>query len=80
MALPTPDALHDADQAAEVLDVPVERIYAWRRQGLIAPAGVMRSRGRGGNTALYYLDEIRPIAEAYLERKRRRHAGPDLAP
>lgn len=80
MALPAPDALHDADQAAQALGVPVERIYAWRRQELIAPAGVMRSRGRTGLTALYFLDEIRPLAEDYLERKRRRHAGPDLAP
>lgn len=80
MTLPSPDALHDAEQAAEVLGVPKAQIYAWKRAGLIAPAGVMRSRGHGGATALYYLDEIRPVAEEYLDRKRRRHAGPDLAP
>lgn len=80
MTLPARDALHDADQAAEALGIPRERIYSWRRQGLIAPAGYIRSRGRGGATALYYLDEIVPVAEAYLARKRRRHAGPDLAP
>jgi len=66
VTLPPPDGLHDAEQAGAVLGVPARRIRVWAREGKIEPAGMVKARVRGGQQALYRLDEIRPLAEAYL--------------
>lgn len=67
--LPRPGDLHDANQAAVVLDVPAARIRAWAREGKIYPRDSLAGPGRRGLVLLYALDEIRPLAEAYKARK-----------
>ncbi|XBB66850.1 hypothetical protein ABFU82_22500 [Nocardioides sp. WV_118_6] len=68
MTLPPPDGLHNAAQAAAVLGVPARRIRVWAREGKIEPSGMVRAPVPGGQQPLYRLDEIRPLAEAYLAR------------
>lgn len=53
-------------QAAELLNVPRDRISAWRHRGLITPVGLLRGRsGQGKGVALYDVEELRPLAARY---------------
>ncbi len=69
LPLPRPDDLHDANQAAEALGVPVARIRAWARDEKIPVRDSLPGRGRRGRVQLYSLDDIRPLADAYLARR-----------
>lgn len=62
------------DEAAAELGVPAAAIRDWKTRGRVLPAGAIRGRGRTGQTPLYRLEDLRPLAEKYLERARR-HAG-----
>lgn len=57
-------------EASRILGVPETLIAKWKHRRKITPAGYIR--GRGNNAPLYKLDEIRPLAEAYLEASTRR--------
>ncbi|HXH77300.1 helix-turn-helix domain-containing protein [Nocardioides sp.] len=72
MTVPSPDQLHTADQAAEVLDVPAATIRKWARAGKAMPAGILPAAVPGGSQALYTLAELRPLADSYHERRSRR--------
>lgn len=64
----------DAQRAAAELGVPVTAIYDWKHRGRVYPAGYVRGVGRGGRVPVYRLEELRPLAERYLERNPRRAA------
>ena len=70
-----PDGRYTARQAAAELGVPEAAIRDWKHHGRVAPVGVLRGRGRGGLQPLYLLDELRPLADAYLERLATRTAA-----
>lgn len=66
-----PHDLATTSEAAELLNVPANRISAWRHRGLITPVGLIPGRsGRGSGVALYDLAELRPLAERYHQRSR----------
>lgn len=65
----TPRHLVDTQQAAALLEVPAARISAWKHRGLITPARMLIGRGRGGKVPVYYLDELRPLADGYHRRQ-----------
>lgn len=69
MNLPAADQLHTTAQAAEALGVGESLISKWRYRGLVAPAGVVPGRGRGGLQPLYWLADLRPLVERYQKRK-----------
>lgn len=56
--------------AAEQLQVPANRISAWRHRGLIQPVGLLPGRsGQGKGVALYDIDTLRPLADRYHARR-----------
>lgn len=68
------DGLVTTAQAAELLGVPAARIAEWKHRGHVVPAGYLSGSGRGGRPPLYRLEELRPLAKAYLERSATRRA------
>jgi hypothetical protein len=58
------------DQAAELLGVPKATIATWKHARRVTPRDWIRGRGR--RVPLYDLEDLRPLAEAYLERLERR--------
>lgn len=75
-----PMELLTADQAATILDVPARTIRRWHQTGRAAPAGLIPSPGRTGQTALYTLHELQPLATEYHARKTRQQDGLDQTP
>lgn len=75
MKLPRPEDLHTIAQAAQALDVPADTISMWKTRGLVMPADYLpervRSKDKGTTQGrpLFYLDELRPRAEAYHQRR-----------
>lgn len=69
-----------ADQAATILAVPARTIRRWHQTGRAAPAGLIPSPGRTGQTALYTLHELQPLATEYHARKTRQQDGLDQTP
>lgn len=62
--------------AAELLNVPPGRISDWRHRDMVKPVGIIPGRSRGGKgVALYDLRDLRPLADAYHQRKRDSVAG-----
>ncbi|HWJ09061.1 MAG TPA: hypothetical protein VNS46_06760 [Nocardioides sp.] len=59
-------------EAADLLDVPADRIARWKYDGKIVPVGILRGRGRGGQVPIYRLEELRPLAERYHATRRQR--------
>lgn len=69
MKLPRPEDLHTIEQAARALNVPAVSIRMWKTRGLVMPADYLPERVRGdGRRPLFYLDELRPRADAYHRR------------
>lgn len=68
--------LTTADAARE-LGVEERVIRVWKARGKVVPAGLVRGRGRGGLVPLYRLEELRPLAEEYLERAATRRKDTD---
>lgn len=64
-----------ADEAAELLGVPVSVIWSWRTRQRVTPIELIRGKGRAGLVPVYDLEDLRPLAEAY--RPRPRHADAD---
>jgi hypothetical protein len=58
-------------EAAQLLNVPAERIRSWTSRRRVIPVGIMPRRGHGPGENLYLLTELEPLAAAY---HRRRHA------
>lgn len=57
-------------EAADVLEVPANRISAWRHRGLVTPVGLIPGRsGQGKGVALYDLAHLRPLADRYHARR-----------
>lgn len=56
-------------EAARELGVPADLISQWRHRRRVVPAGLLRGRGRGGEQPMYWLEELRPLAEAYHARR-----------
>lgn len=75
MPLPHRDNLHTTEQAAAALEVPAGLVRKWRHLGKVMPAGMVRAAVPGGLAPLYRLAELEPLAAAYHEHRRRRHAG-----
>lgn len=70
MRLPRPEDLHTIQQAAQVLDVPADTISMWKKRDRVMPADYLPERVRGGKRRpLFYLDELRPRADAYHQRR-----------
>lgn len=75
MRLPRPEDLHTIEQAARALDVPAATIRMWKARELVMPAEYMHERVRSkdkGQTQgrpLFYLEELRPRAAAYHQRR-----------
>lgn len=75
MRLPRPEDLHTIEQAARALKVPAGAITMWKKRGLVMPATYLPERVRGkakGETngrPLFYLEELRPRADAYHRRR-----------
>lgn len=63
------DGLVTAGQASELLDVPASTIRKWKERGDVVQADMVRSRGRTGETPLYRLEDLRPLAERYRRKK-----------
>jgi hypothetical protein len=64
-----PRELATTSDAAELLNVPANRISAWRHRGLVTPVGLIPGRsGHGAGVALYDLEQLRPLADRYHER------------
>lgn len=79
MKLPPRTELHTTEQAALALEVPAQRIRAWKANGAAAPAGFLRASVPTGLQPLWRLEELEPLAEGYHARKQhrapRRRAG-----
>jgi hypothetical protein len=80
-ASPRPaDGALDARGAAAALGVPVTAVYDWKHRGRAAPVGYLQGVGRGGKVPLYLLDELRPLAIEYHQRRARRADGGGAGP
>lgn len=58
-----------AGEAGAQLGVPAGTINLWKHRKRIAPIGSIRGRGRP--VPLYDVEDLRPLAEAYLRRLER---------
>lgn len=65
--------LFTATEAAAELGVPASLIRKLKHRGLVLPVDTMRGPGTTGASPLYDLEDLRPHAVTYLER-RSRHA------
>lgn len=69
--------LYTTVEAAELLGIPAAAIADMKHHGRVVPADVIRGRGRGGQVPLYDIEELRPLAQEYLERvARHADSGP----
>lgn len=65
------DGLVTLLQAEELLDVPSATIRKWKQRGDVVQADAIPARGRTGETPLFRLDELEPLAVRYHQRDRR---------
>lgn len=63
------ERLYDTKQAAAELGIPALAIRTWKHRGKVIPGDFIRGSARGGLVPLYHLDDLRPLAEAYLARR-----------
>lgn len=61
--------LYSAAELEPIVGVPAHTIQRWRREGKIMPAGMMPSRGRTNEVALYTLEEVESEAALYRARR-----------
>jgi hypothetical protein len=65
------DGRYTTAQASAALGVPAATIRRWRREGRIAEAGLLPSRGRKGTEPQWTLAELQPLADEYHARRQR---------
>lgn len=62
-------------QAAAILAVPAGTIAVWKTRGRITPAGYVRPIGRCPDVPVFWLSDLRPLADRHHKQQRRRAAG-----
>ncbi|GAA1909282.1 hypothetical protein GCM10009737_08140 [Nocardioides lentus] len=65
-------------EAAAELDVSESLIRSWKHRGLVVPVGIQHLHQRGSREVpVFRIEELRPLADAYHQRRAEREANAD---
>lgn len=64
--------LYTTEEAAAELGIEAALIRKWRHRGRALPAGMLPAPVPGGLTPLWTMAELRPLVDAYRQRKRQK--------